>query len=302
MGVNAFCQRHLKEVRTTIKLEDIEERYDIYFSRFIGLFFAKWADRLHLHPNHVSLLSLISGVAGGALLYFQTDLTLVILAGLLITLSGILDSADGQLARISGRSSEVGRIIDGSIDTLVFFSFYIFGTAYFYNELGYPIIILSLLSIYFHGVKSAIYEFYKSEYLRFVGKSTIGHIPMSVKEVRIMGTSPYHYGMHILNWMLVNAQLTYVTRKKGIRSRMIELENDDPTKFAEKYQHLNKSMMPWWAWICGLNVHRNGIVFFSLLGRFDFFLYASLVWTIWLIPMSLVQRKRDRKLLLEMER
>lgn len=294
-------QRHLREVQSSIKLADIEEKYDIYFSRFFGLFIAKIAGRVGLHPDHISVLSLLTGMLGAALLYYQSNLLFAILAALFITLSGVLDSADGQLARLSKKSSEFGRALDGTIDTLVFTSLYLAGIAFVLKEFDGLFFIVAIGSLYVHGVKTAIYEFYKSEYLRFVALSTGGHTPMSIKEVKLMGTKGYHYMIHLVLLLLASAQLTYTLRNKSMRLQMIGFSEADPSAFKEAYQKANRKMMPLWAWTCGLNVHRNGIVFFSLFGRFDLYIYANLIWTIMVIPVSYMQLRRDQRLIEKME-
>lgn len=292
-----FFVRHLQEVRSTIKLEDIEEKYDIYFSRFFGLFFAKWADRLTLHPDHVSILSLVSGLVGAVFLYFQSEFHYAIIAAILIVLSGILDSADGQLARLSKKSSEFGRALDGTIDTLVFTSLYVAGILFVLKEFSWVFLVLGVLSLYAHGVKTSIYEFYKSEYLRFVGFSKTGHTPFQLAEIQLMGRKIYHYCIHLVLLMLTSTQLQYIMRSRVMREKMVELFEANQNRFSGEYQKENRKMMPLWAWTCGLNIHRNGIVIFSLFGRFDWYIYANLVWTITVIPVSYLQLKKDKLLL-----
>ena len=120
MGLSAGLRRHYEQVMSTIKMMDIEERFDLYFSRFFGLFFAKLGRKWHLTPTQISIVSLLIGVVGGGLLYYQDRLEITLTAMVLITLAGVLDSADGQLARMTGQSTEFGRIVDGVIDNLVF--------------------------------------------------------------------------------------------------------------------------------------------------------------------------------------
>jgi len=92
------------------KAYEIEELADVYFFRPIGMVFARAARRLRLTPTAVTLIGSAVGVAGGVLLY---DQRLALAAFGLIILHSILDSSDGQLARMTGRSSEFGRMLDG---------------------------------------------------------------------------------------------------------------------------------------------------------------------------------------------
>ena len=56
------------------------------------------------------MLAAVVGVAGGGCLRGRGSAWLGI--GLLV-LHGIVDSADGQLARMTGQTSEFGRVLDG---------------------------------------------------------------------------------------------------------------------------------------------------------------------------------------------
>lgn len=92
------------------KAREIEELADVYFFRPCGMVFAVAARALHLTPTIVTLIGMAVGVAGGLMLASPHTA----FAGfLVIVLHGVLDSSDGQLARMTGRSTEFGRMMDG---------------------------------------------------------------------------------------------------------------------------------------------------------------------------------------------
>lgn len=292
---------HYREVLGTIKLIDIEEKYDIYFSRFFGLFFAKAANKLNLTPTNVSMASLLTGVVGGALLFFQPNLYFVIAATILITLSGILDSADGQLARMTGQSTELGRVIDGLIDTFVFIACYLGGAIPLIESYGIIIIGFGVLAFYVFGMKTATYDFYKTQYLFVFGKAQDA-IPFSVKETKKINDKGYSRLIHNLYLIFVDTQLRFTSRSKEMRLKMIHFLKEDGDKFRKKYRHYNKPMMPWWAWICGLNIHRVSLIVFSFIGRFDLYLFISFGYGLVFLPLSYAQFRRDKKLIMEFEK
>ena len=78
------------------KAYEIEELADVYFFRPAGIVFARAARALRLTPTAVTIVSVVVGVIGAALLYFD-DLAMAGFA--LIILYSVLDSSDGQLAR-----------------------------------------------------------------------------------------------------------------------------------------------------------------------------------------------------------
>jgi hypothetical protein len=99
-----------ESARLAYKAYEIEELVDVYFFRRLGVLVAHAARLGRLTPNQVSVVAAIAGVAGGALLFHPRTA----LAGFgLLILHGVIDSADGQLARMTNRTSEIGRVLDG---------------------------------------------------------------------------------------------------------------------------------------------------------------------------------------------
>ncbi|CDY74022.1 CDP-diacylglycerol--glycerol-3-phosphate 3-phosphatidyltransferase [Caballeronia glathei] len=69
-------------------------------------------------PNHLTTLRLLIGVAGAYYLSLGA-FWLCTLGALLIALSNFVDHTDGELARISGKSSKIGHFYDLASDALV---------------------------------------------------------------------------------------------------------------------------------------------------------------------------------------
>jgi phosphatidylglycerophosphate synthase len=69
-------------------------------------------------PNHLTTLRLIVGLAG-ALAFTPGTWGWTNLAALLVILSNFLDHTDGELARISGKTSRIGHLYDLASDALV---------------------------------------------------------------------------------------------------------------------------------------------------------------------------------------
>ena len=69
-------------------------------------------------PNHLTTLRLLIGVAGAASLA-RGDSLHVNIGAFLIVLSNFVDHTDGELARISGKTSRIGHFYDLAADALV---------------------------------------------------------------------------------------------------------------------------------------------------------------------------------------
>ena len=91
------------------KAVEIEELTDVYFFRPLGSLIARGARALGITPIGLTIVGALVGMAAGALLY---DERLGLVAFALLILHSIFDSADGQLARMTGQVTELGRVLD----------------------------------------------------------------------------------------------------------------------------------------------------------------------------------------------
>lgn len=67
--------------------------------------------RTHITPNTITILYAISGILGGFFFYFESK-NLILTACFIFYFKGVLDWSDGLLARIKGRTSSLGHILD----------------------------------------------------------------------------------------------------------------------------------------------------------------------------------------------
>lgn len=107
----------------TFKSSDTEEWLDVVFTRPIGLWWARLFDRFGVHPNTVTILSMFIGAAAGVMFYW-TDLWHNVAGVLLLMWANFYDSADGQLARMTGKKTRWGRILDGFAGDIWFITIY----------------------------------------------------------------------------------------------------------------------------------------------------------------------------------
>lgn len=108
---------------SSLKSQDTEEWLDIHFTRPLGLLWANFFNRFDVHPNVVTILSILLGIAAGVMFYFP-NLTYNLIGILLLVWANIYDSTDGQMARLTGKKTRWGRILDGFAGDLWFFTIY----------------------------------------------------------------------------------------------------------------------------------------------------------------------------------
>lgn len=93
--------------------------YTRWVNRRVARVFAAGAVAVGITPNGVTALSaLTSIIAIAILLYFPPTFLIGLLAAFLFALGYALDSADGQVARVTGNSSPAGEWLDHVVDAM----------------------------------------------------------------------------------------------------------------------------------------------------------------------------------------
>ena len=111
-------------LQASFQSTDTEEWLDVHFNRPIGLVFALLWNKLGVHPNVITILSFFLGTAAGWMFYY-TDLTHNLMGVALLVLADFCDSTDGQMARLTGKKTLVGRVLDGVSGDVWFFAIYV---------------------------------------------------------------------------------------------------------------------------------------------------------------------------------
>jgi hypothetical protein len=169
------------DYESTLKSRDTEETLDIWFNRPIGFKWALLCKKLGIRPNPVTIVSIILGVASGYF-FLYSDLKMNIIGMFLLILANTLDSADGQLARMTNQQSRLGRVLDGLAGNLWFISIYFFISLRLINE-GYPVSIFILAAItgFFHSFQAAMADYYRNAHLFFIKGKEGSEFDNSVK-------------------------------------------------------------------------------------------------------------------------
>lgn len=115
----------IENVRATLKSTDTEGNFELYVTRTPGYLWALFFRALHVHPIAVTLLSIVIGALTGPCFYAESFGINLLGVGCLV-LANMYDCADGQLARMTGQRTLIGRILDGFAGDVWFFSIYFF--------------------------------------------------------------------------------------------------------------------------------------------------------------------------------
>lgn len=170
-------KRNFKELlRASFKSEDTEEWLDVYFTRPVGLAFALLWERLHVHPNVITVVSIFLGVGAGFMFYY-TDLWCNVMGVILLMSANFCDSTDGQLARLTGQKTLIGRMLDGFSGDLWFFAIYLAislrlwpqpvpFTDVQWGPLG--LVLCAVAGFLFHSPQSSLADYYRQIHLYFL--------------------------------------------------------------------------------------------------------------------------------------
>lgn len=114
-----------EEVLAARKCENINDPVDTYFVDYVAMAWSKLFIALHIIPNVVTMLAMISGIAGGVLLILDRSFWMDLAGVVLVFHSAVFDASDGQVARLTKHYSRLGRMLDGMSDASVYLTLYI---------------------------------------------------------------------------------------------------------------------------------------------------------------------------------
>lgn len=163
-------------LQVSMKSEDTEEWLDVYFTRPIGLVFALFWNRFGIHPNVITILSIFLGIGAGWMFHY-TDFQHNLYGVVLLMFANFCDSTDGQMARLTGKKTLIGRILDGFSGDVWFASIYIGivvrlwpqnipGTEVPWGFFG--LLLAAVAGFLFHAKQSSLADYYRQIHLFFL--------------------------------------------------------------------------------------------------------------------------------------
>ena len=255
-------------VEATYKARAVEGVLDLYFYRPIGFRLAEFFAHLKMTPAAVTLLAGICGVIAGHLYYYR-DLRINMVGMVLHVFSNALDNADGQLARLTGRESRKGRIIDSLADHLVFVSIYLHLVLRALADGSSPAIwLLAFAAGISHALQGAAADYYRSTYLYFVvngGRSEIDSFSGLLPEYGKLTWRQNAWDKLLLALYLnfTRQQEILAPHLKKLRDTATELfQGQIPGWLRARYQNLAGPMLKWWRL---LMTNTRMLVLFALL-------------------------------------
>lgn len=234
-------------IASTLKSRDTEEWLDLVFYRPIGYAWARMFRTLGVSPNTVTVLSIFIGITSG-FFFFPHDLTSNIIGIVLLIWANSFDSADGQLARMTGNTSQLGRVLDGIASSFWFISIYIALIFRLFPDYGYWIWLIAIFAGYSHTRQTAIADYYRNVHLFFLkdshNEANDSHSLKQQSDALSWKTNFWQKFFVRFYWDYTKSQETWTPNYQRIRKKLHEkYGNEIPTDFRKQFRAKSLPLM-----------------------------------------------------------
>lgn len=272
----------------TSRPQEIEEYSNRYFVHPVSRRLATVLARLDVHPNLVSFAGIFFGLSA-ALAYYHFDQAGAAVLGFAFMVAWhVLDGTDGQLARLSGKATTAGKVIDGFADYSVFLTVYISLGVAGAQGFSWPVAGLVVLAAASHILQAAALERERETYVFWVYSGQAGKQPGRGP----MPSNPLLYWLYF-GYLRVQNFLDSVERVKQ-HGFDLALGPHRRALAAEKYRELYSRHIRRW-WVLSANTHTVAIFIFAALGYpVWYFVFEATVLNTVLLLLLWDKRRRDR--------
>lgn len=235
-----------KEYEASLKSIETENKLDRIFYRPIGFRIAKKLRGTGITPNMITIISIFIGGSAG-LMFYHDSLGYAIGGILLLVIANILDCVDGQLARLTGIKSAIGRILDGFAGDIWFASIYLCFAFRLSHEYGtYWFFALAVLSGLSHLIQANITDYYKTLHLYFISKDkgaefqTLEQIEAKYKELKYGINKCFYFLYRWYSRLQVKATPTLQRMLKELHAKY---GDDIPTSIRIEFRKRSHELM-----------------------------------------------------------
>ena len=158
-----------QQVQSTIKSCDIEGPFELYVTRTPGYLWALFFRKMGVHPITVTLLSIVIGCWTGWF-FASPDLGMNVVGMALLVWANWYDCADGQLARLTGKKTLIGRVLDGFAGDLWFFCIYVGLAVRMTPDYGvWAWVLVMWAGFHCHARQCSLADYYRNAHMLFTG-------------------------------------------------------------------------------------------------------------------------------------
>jgi phosphatidylglycerophosphate synthase len=164
------------DYQKTLKSNLSDELINTYLLRPAAGLIVRVLYKTRVTPNHVTIASTIAGIIAAGF-YLQNGAATTAVAGLMVTVKDLLDSADGQLARAKQQYTRIGRFLDSIGDFVVDATvFGAVGWILFRNSGDAWMLAFAFLGLVGLTLRVSYHVFYQASFLHLEEKYEINRI------------------------------------------------------------------------------------------------------------------------------
>jgi phosphatidylglycerophosphate synthase len=281
-----------QEYKSSLKLIEVEEVFDLIFYRPLAFLFVKLIYGTNITPNQITILSLSFGIAGGIALSFGTVQSILLAAFLFITFN-VLDCSDGQLARLKGNGTEFGRILDGMADYMVSTSAYLGIGFGFANHSSNPLLywLLILVTAASNIMHAVLVDFYRNRFIDYT-QDRISVLDDGLEKFKKEYEGLKKQKGNIFKKFIIGAYIKYSSMQNSMASN----EEKEFKISAPVYYKYNKTLIHFWTYL-GPTTQWTFLIICALINRLDIYLWGLIVvFNTYAIIIYVAQKRVDKKL------
>lgn len=296
--------------RSSLKNIAVEEPVDLLLHRPLGYVLARLCYPTRITPDQLTIVSMLLGIAAGALIYASVGregFGHLPLAALLFVLSAIVDCSDGQLARMRRSSSRLGRMLDGAVDAVVQIAVVPAGIVHLFVRRGgvsrwdaWAWAIAGVLAVLGGMRHTTLYDQYKNLWVRNATPSNVDcddvdDLERDIAEARAKGPLSwldlFRFNFYRTHLALVAATMRIADPFVPERFRAMPAYSEES---AARYRALNEGLMRGWSFF-GVGTHILTMAIAIAVNRLEAYIVLRLVlFNVALAALVPAQRRASR--------
>lgn len=275
-----------EEYKKSLKMLEVEELLDLILYRPLALVFVRFVYKTPLTPNGVTFMSLLSGLAS-AYSFAEGTVPGMAWGGIWYAIANTLDCSDGQLARLQGSGTPLGRLVDGVVDWVISVAIFA-GLAIGMQRMSGDAGVWWIVSI--AAITSAVHAFffdlYQQQFIAAVrGQENFVDRELAKVRSQLDLSNPARPGT--LKVLILSIYLRYLEAQYRSRSPEVEKRNYPPDLFRE----YNRNVMRFWT-ILGPTTNRSLLIIAGLVNNPYIFLWPVITAGNLLLIIALVWQRR----------
>jgi hypothetical protein len=273
-----------EEYKKSLKMLEVEEILDLIIYRPLALVFVRTVYRTPITPNGVTFLSLFSGLVSA---YYFAQGTAVGYAwgGIWYAIANVLDCSDGQLARLQGSGTPLGRLVDGVVDWAISVAVFV-SLAIGLSDGNANVWYLAIAAGLSSALHAFMFDLYQQQFIATV-RGQQNFVDRELERITPQLSVLVENGGKPIRRAFLAIYVTYLQAQLRSRSSEIESRQYPPDLF----QARNKNVMRFWT-LLGPTTNRSLLVVAGLLNNPWLFLWPVVTIGNVLLVTALVWQRR----------